>query len=103
MYLSTFVEDSVDMWYVTKSLKIDKIDDFSEIWPKSVKIDTFCQFWSILITTCQLLSMIQLTYPLSQKITKYVKIDSFDRKSPLLIKSDHFDPDLSVYILVNTH
>ena len=31
MYLSTFVEDSVDMWYVTKSLKIDKIDDFSEI------------------------------------------------------------------------
>ena len=52
MHLSTFVDDSVDMWHVTKSLKIVKIDDFSEIRPKSVKIDTFCQFWSILNTTC---------------------------------------------------
>ena len=31
MYLSTFVDDSVDMWHVTKSLKIVKIDDFDEI------------------------------------------------------------------------
>ena len=44
MYLSTFVDDSVDIQVILKSLKFVKIDDFDEIWSKNTKIDKFWQF-----------------------------------------------------------
>ena len=101
MYLSTFVDDSVDIQVITKSLKFVNLTKLAKFGQK-------CQKWQILTILSNSEHNLSTFVDDSVAITNILKTINFTKitnltRSDILINSDRFRPDLSIYILVYIH